>query len=76
MVWYIIVYKSYLGVLRKLLGAPEHDRRGSQVRGVTTNPNCRNPDTKIAVFSRDGVWETEVRYAEGAGIVAGALTHR
>ena len=76
MVWYIIVYKSYLGVFRKLLGAPEHDRRGSQVRGVTTNSNCRNPDTKIAVFSRDRVCETEVRHAEGAGIVAGALTHR
>ena len=55
MVWYIIVYKSCLGVLRKLLGAPEHDRRGSQVRGVTTNPNWDFADTKKPFFSGDRV---------------------
>ena len=76
MVWYIVVYKRYLGVLGKLLGAPGHDRMGSQVRGVTTNSNCRNPDTKIAVFSRDRVWEMDIRCARVAGIVTGALAHR
>ena len=76
MVWYIVVYKSYIGVLGKLLGAPGHDRMGSQVRGVTTNSNCRNPDTKKHVFSRVRVWEMDMGCTRVAGIVTGALAHR